>query len=112
MKKGNQVKLKETDRWSRRRVYRHTTHEEQQEWYEKLYANCRAGLDVGYDCAGESKLAPRCAEIEVVDNDVFTVVRARCCPTIGWHKQPKSALIRNNRTGEEGYIRRCHLEVV
>ena len=112
MKKGYQVKLKETNSWSRRRVYRHTTHEEQQEWYERLYEDCRAGRDVSYNCAGESKLAPRCAVIEVKDDDTFTVVRARCCPTIGYHKQPKSALIRNNRTGEEGYIKRIHLELV
>ena len=112
MKKGYQVKLKKTDRWSTRSVYRHTTHEEQQAWYEGLYADCRAGRDVGYDCAGESKLAPLCAAIEVKDSDTFTVVRGRCCPTIGYHKQPKSSLIRNNRTGEEGYIRRIHLEIV
>jgi len=112
MKKGYQVKLKKTDRWSTRSVYRHTTHEEQKEWYEKLYAECRAGRDIGYDCAGESRLAPLCAAIEVKDSDTFTVVRGRCCPTIGYHKQPKSSLIRNNRTGEEGYIRRIHLEIV
>lgn len=111
MKKGMQVKLKKTHRLSRHRVYRHTTHEEQEVWYEKLYAECRAGRDVSYNCAGESKLAPRCTEIEVNDCDIFTVVRGRCCPTIGWHKQPKSALIRNNRTGEAGYIRRIHLEL-
>ncbi len=81
-------------------------------WYEKLYADCRAGLDVGYDCAGESKLAPMCAKIDVKVGDTFTVVRGRCCPVLGWHKQPKSALIRNNRTGEEGYIRRRDLEVI
>jgi hypothetical protein len=111
MKKGFQVKVKQ-ERWSHRPVLRHTTHEEQNEWYEKLYAECRAGNDVSYNCAGESKLAPRCRAIAVKDDDTFTVVRARCCPVLGWHKQPKSALIRNNRTGEEGYIRRIHLELV
>ena len=50
--------------------------------------------------------------IEVKDDDTFTVVRSRACPVLGYHKQPKSALIRNNRTGKEGYIKRIHLEVV
>jgi hypothetical protein len=112
MKKGMKVRLKPTDSWSRRRVYRHTSEEEQQEWYERLHEECKAGREVPYNCAGESKLAPRCTTIEAEDDDIFTVVRGRCCPTIGWHKQPKSALIRNNRTGEAGYILRAHLEII
>ena len=111
MKKGNQVKVKH-ERGGYRNVLRHTTHEEQQVWYAELYAECRAGREVGYDCAGESKLAPRCSAIEVKDGDTFTVVRSRACPVLGYHKQPKSALILNNRTGVEGYILRAHLEVV
>ena len=111
MKKGNQVKVNQ-ERWGYRNVLRHTTNEEQQAWYEELHEECRAGREVSYNCAGESKLAPRCAAIEVKDDDTFTVVRSRACPVLGWHKQPKSALILNNRTGVEGYILRAHLEVV
>ncbi len=62
MKKGMQVKLKKTHWKQILRVYRYTTHEEQEAWYEKLHTECRAGRDVGYNCAGESKLAPRCTE--------------------------------------------------
>ena len=111
MKKGYQVKIKFKDTNSRKSVFRHTSAEERNEWYEKLHTECQAGREVSYNCAGESKLAPMCIAIEVNDDDTFTVVRGRCCPTIGWHKQPKSALIRNNRTGEEGYIKRIQLEL-
>ena len=110
MRKGTQVKLKKSHRLHMPRVYRHTTPEERSDWYERLHEECRAGRNVGYDSAGEPKLAPMCAAIEAIDEDTFTIVRARCAPIIGFHKQPKSALIRNNRTGEEGYIRRIHLE--
>ncbi len=112
MKKGTLVKIKKMHVLHVPRVYRHTTHEEQQQWYERLHEECEAGRNVPYDSAGESKLAPTCAQIEVNKDDTFTVVRGRCAPFIGYSKQPKSALVRNNRTGEEGYIRRCHLEVI
>jgi hypothetical protein len=42
----------------------------------------------------------------------FTVVRARCAPHFFYRKNPGMALLRNNRTGEEGYIRRDHLIIV
>jgi hypothetical protein len=45
-------------------------------------------------------------------DDTFTVVKARCAPILGYHKQPKSTLIRNNRTGEEGYVKRKWLVLV
>ena len=93
------------------RGLRHTTHEEQSEWYERLYAECRAGRDVSYNCAGESKLAPRCASVAFHKDDTLTVVRARCAPVLGYHKSTGMALIRNERTGEEGYVKRELLEV-
>ena len=112
MRKGTTVKLKAGDKWSRPQVLRQTTQEEQQAWYEKLHEECKSGRNVPYDSAGESKLAPQCAVIEARDDDTFTVVRGRCAPFIGWCRQTKSALVRNNRTGEEGYIKRCYLEVI
>ena len=112
MKKGTQVKLKKSHRLHAPRVYRPTTPEERQAWYSWLHAEIKAGREVGYDSAGESRLPPMCAVVAAVPDDTFTVVRARCAPLIGWHKQPKSALIRNNRTDEEGYIKRIHLEVI
>mgnify|MGYP001468248694 FL=1 len=85
----------------------------------------------GINSAGESKLPPRVAQVEYVggtifrpnrtitkeeetklSDDTFTIVRARCAPILGYHKIRRMALVRNNRTGEEGYIRRDFVEVV
>ena len=111
MRKGIQVRLK-FDGYSRPHVYRQTSHEEREEWYQALRENIKAGRDVGYDCAGETKLAPRCTTVVAEPDDTFTVVRGRCAPSLGYSTYKKSALIRNNRTGEEGYAKRIHLEVV
>jgi len=100
------------------RIYRHTTSEEVQAWRESPDSK-------GMNCAGETKLPPRCVQVsyeggtrragvagggmEKYSDDTFTVVKARCAPTLGYHKQPKSTLVRNNRTGEEGYVKRMWL---
>ena len=63
MRKGIQVKLKKSHRLNIPGVYRHTTPEERSDWYERLHEECRAGRNVGYDSAGEPKLAPMCAAI-------------------------------------------------
>jgi hypothetical protein len=118
MKKGNQVKLKGTNpytnltnlrgsiEYSYGTILRHITEEEVQEWRDSPSSK-------GINSAGELKLPPTCAVVEADPvNDIFTVVRARCAPMLYYRKQTKSALIRNNRTGEEGYIERIWLEVV
>ena len=76
-------------------------------------------------CAGETTLPPRIAVVEFeggtlnrpdrtikpwenvkTSDDIFTVVRSRCAPILGYHKYSKMTLVRNNRTGEEGYVKR------
>ena len=127
MKKGNQVKVigrypfcgrDGIVEYSWPKIWRHTTPEEVQAWRESPESK-------GIDSAGEPKLPPRVARVEFeggtlhrpdrkikpweevkTSDDIFTVVRARCAPILGYHKHSKMALIRNNRTGEEGYIRR------
>ena len=91
---------------------RQTTHEEQSAWYEKLYEECRAGRDVSYNDSGESKLAPLCASVTFHKADTLTVVRARCAPVLGYRKSSGMALIRNERTGKEGYLNRELVAVV
>lgn len=127
MRKGNQVKIKGLYpsfgregiiEYSWPRIYRHVTAEEVQEWRD-------SDASKGMNCAGETKLPPRCVRLsyeggtrrvgqvggfmEKNSDDTFTVVKARCAPTLGYHTQPKSSLIRNNRTGEEGYVKRMWL---
>ena len=139
MRKGNQVKVlgeypfcgrDGIVKYSWPRVYRYVTAEEVQAWYD-------SDASKGMNSAGETKLPPRCAQVKFeggtiiarerdnlpgftinesenvkLSDDTFTVVKARCAPILGYHKQPKSALIRNNRTGEAGFIKRRHLEIV
>jgi len=129
MRKGNQVKLigrypscgKEgIVKFSWPRIYRHTTAAEVDEWYNSPESK-------GINCAGESKLPPTVAVVKynggtlirpdlkikewetiLLSEDDFTVVRARCAPVLGYSKSPGQALVRNNRTGEEGYVKRTH----
>tara|TARA_A200000159_G_scaffold89331_1_gene82763 strand:+ start:533 stop:940 length:408 start_codon:yes stop_codon:yes gene_type:complete len=133
MRKGNQVKLigkypfcgrEGIVEYSWERIYRHTTPEEVQAWRDSPESK-------GINSAGETKLPPRCVRVEYeggtilrpnrtitkeevtkLSDDTFTVVRSRCAPILGYHKYSKMTLLRNNRTGEEGYIRRDRLEVI
>jgi len=127
MRKGDQIKLigrypfcgrEGIVRYGWPRVFRLLTAEEVQAWYDSPDSK-------GMNCAGETKLPPTCTRVEFeggtlnrpglkikpwenvkTSDDIFTVVRARCAPTLGYHKSTKMALVRNNRTGEEGYVKR------
>jgi hypothetical protein len=97
--------------------YRHTTPEERDEWREKLKEGIRSGREVWHDCAGEPHMAPRSYSVTVIRDVNYTVVRARCCPTIGYHKSPGMALIRRTNPetelqSKEFYVKRELLEVV
>jgi hypothetical protein len=108
MRKGTLVKLCEDPtraHSSMPRVYRHTTRDELESWYN-------SDASKGIDCAGETKLPPQVVSIAYNEDDTWTIVRSRCAPTIGWHKQPKSAQIMNNRTNETGYVKRVNLTLV
>ena len=133
MKKGNQVKIVGKHsycgrdgivKYDWRDMYRHTTAEEVQAWRDSPESK-------GMNSAGETKLPPRCVRVKYnggtiyrpnltitpaerikLSEDTFTVVRARCAPILGYHKHSRMTLVRNNRTGEEGYIRRDLVEVI
>ena len=130
MRKGNQLKIVGTApfcgrngivKYSWPRIYRHLTEEEVNDWYD-------SPASMGMNSAGETKLPPTCkrlifeggtilagegfaineSERTKLSDDTFTVVRARCAPILGYSKSPGMCLVRNNRTGEEGYIKRKH----
>ena len=133
MRKGNQVKIEGKHpycgrdgivKYSWERMYRTLTGEEVQAWYDSPDSK-------GINCAGETKLPPTCTRVEFaggtlnrpsrtitlheqvkLSDDTFTVVRARCAPTLGYHKSVGMTLLRNNRTGEEGYIKRRCVKLV
>ena len=130
MRKGNQVKLigkypfcgsDGIVKYSWERMFRHVTKEEVQAWRDSPASK-------GIDCAGETKLPPTCTGVDYeggtihrpdlkitkreeikLSDDTFTVVRARCAPHLSYRKWTGMTLVRNNRTGEEGYIKRKHL---
>ncbi len=127
MKKGDQIKIIGRYPYCGRdgivkycwpEVYRHTTSEEVEAWRNSPDSK-------GMNCAGETKLPPCVASVEYeggtlhrpdlkikpwenvkTSDDIFTVVKARCAPILGYHKFNKMTLVRNNRTGEEGYVKR------
>ena len=133
MRKGNQVKIigrypycgrDGIVKYSWERMYRHTTNSEVEAWRNSPASQ-------GINSAGETKLPPRFTFVDYdggtlnrpdckitlseetkLSDDTFTVVRSRCAPVIGYSKMPKCALLRNNRTGEEAYIKRKHVEIV
>ena len=127
MRKGDQIKIigrypycgrDGIVEYSWPRIYRHITAEEVQAWEESPESK-------GINSAGETKLPPRIVQVMFeggtlnrpdrmikpwenvkMSDDIFTVVRARCAPLLGYRKYSKMALVRNNRTGEEGYVKR------
>ena len=133
MRKGNQVKIVGAHPYCGKdgivkyhwyRMWRSLTEEELQAWRD-------SDASKGINSAGESKLPPTAKLVEYEggtlhrpdltitpedqrkpSDDTFTVVRARCAPHFFYRKNPGMALLRNNRTGEEGYIRRDHLIIV
>ncbi len=133
MRKGDQVKLigkypfsgnNGIVNYSWEKVYRHVTAEEVEAWYDSPDSK-------GMNSAGETKLPPRIASVHYdggtiycpsrtlsdkestkLSEDTFTIVRSRCAPILGYHKYSKMALIRNNRTGEEGFIQRDFVQTV
>jgi len=134
MRKGNQVKLIGKYpfcgndgivkyRWEK--IYRHVTAEEVQEWRDSPESR-------GIDDAGESRLHPTCTSVSYeggtlnqsdfkteeemkskLSEDTFTVVRARCAPRLSYgRKWAGMTLVRNDRTGEEGYIKRTEIQLI
>ena len=133
MRKGNQVKIVGAHpycgndgivKYHWYRMWRGLTEEELQEWYD-------SDASKGITSAGESKLPPTCKlvkynggtihrpdltispdEHKKLSDDTFTIVRSRCAPILFHKKMPGMTLLRNNRTGEEGYIKRKFVECV
>jgi hypothetical protein len=100
-------------RWNSGRptAWRRLSGEERQAWYEKFHADCRAGLDVWHDSAGESRLAPQDTDITLDPSGVWTVVRARVNAPWGYGSVKGCAEVIDSKTGEKFYINRKHLEV-
>jgi hypothetical protein len=94
---------------------RATTSGERNAWYEKFHADCRAGLDVWHDSAGESRLAPSTAETSFSVGKILTVVSAAASPNrIGLHMPGRGryCMVIDTSTGQEWLVSKRFLEVV
>jgi hypothetical protein len=94
---------------------RATTAAERNAWYEKFHADCRAGLDVWHDSAGESRLAPSRTETDFSVGKILTVTSASVSPKrIGMHfgGRGRYCMVLDTVTGQEWMVAKRYLEVV
>ena len=104
MKKGSKVRLIKGLGYYSKHLIRGTTQSEIAAWENSAASK-------GMNCAGETKLPPYTTAISVEEDDTLTVLRSRCAPRFGWHSYTKMTLVRNERTGEEGYIKRKYVQI-
>ncbi len=94
---------------------RATTAAERNAWYEKFHADCRAGLDVWHDSAGESRLAPSQKDTDFSVGKILTVTAASASPKrIGMHFSGRGryCMVLDTVTGQEWLVNKRYLEVV
>lgn len=91
------------------RAWRRMNHEERQAWYERFYEDCRAGRDVPYDSAGESRLAPNDSYFTLTPEMTLTVVRGRASAPCGYGSVKDCALVFCPDNGETLYVPRRSL---
>ena len=93
--------------------WRRLTHEERQSWYAQHYEDVRAGRDLPYDSAGESRLAPTDNHVELVEGRIYQVLRGRVRAPCGYRTVAGSVELLCTHTGQRFYTRRyclAHLD--
>lgn len=86
--------------------WRRTTPEETAEWYAELGERVRRGEEEPFDCAGESKLAPRDKWFVVKPEWVLTVISGRVSAPYGYSSLPNCSLVFCPDNGETFYVSR------
>jgi hypothetical protein len=110
LKKGQLVRVRQGVTGTRA-----TTSAERNAWYEKFHADCRAGLDVWHDSAGESRLAPSCTDTDFSVGKCLTVTAASASPKrIGmlFGGRGRYCMVLDTVTGQEWLMNKRYLEVV
>ena len=110
LKKGGLVRVRQGVTGTRA-----TTAAERNAWYEKFHADCRAGLDIWHDSAGESRLAPSRTETDFSVGKILTVTAASASPKrIGMHFSGRGryCMVLDTVTGQEWLVNKRYLEVV
>jgi hypothetical protein len=110
LKKGQLVRVRQGVSGTRA-----TTQAERSVWYEKFYADCRAGRDVPYDSGGESRLAPRTTSTDFSVGKCLTVTASVASPKrVGWTwgGRGQYCMVLDTVTGQEWMVAKRYLEVV
>ena len=79
--------------------YRPVTAAEVEEWRNSPASK-------GLNCAGESKLPPRCVAVKVHRDEVMVVERARCRVSLGWGNPEGGMTKLMKPDGKEVYLKR------
>ena len=87
--------------------WRRLTHEERQAWYAQHHEDVKAGRDVPYDSAGESKLAPQDAYIPLHADRTYEVVRGRVNAPYGWSSEKGCCEVVDMLTGDRFFCKRA-----
>lgn len=110
LKKGQLVRVRQGVSGTRA-----TTSAERNAWYEKFHADCRAGLDVWHDSAGESRLAPSATSTDFSVGKCLTVTASVASPKrIGMHfgGRGRYCMVLDTVTGQEWMVAKRYLEVL
>ena len=110
LKKGQLVRVRQGVSGTRA-----TTSAERNAWYEKFHADCRAGLDVWHDSAGESRLAPSATSTDFSVGKCLTVTASVASPKrVGMHRVGRGqyCMVLDTVTGQEWLVNKRFLEVV
>jgi len=110
LKKGQLVRVRQGVSGTRA-----TTSAERNVWYEKFHADCRAGLDVWHDSAGESRLAPSATSTDFSVGKCLTVTASVASPKrvgMTWGGRGQYCMVLDTVTGQEWLVSKRFLEVV
>lgn len=87
--------------------WRRLTHDEQQAWYAQHYEDVKAGRDLPYDSAGESRLAPQDTRIPLHADRTYEVVRGRVNAPYGWSSEKGCCEVVDMLTGDRFFCKRA-----
>jgi hypothetical protein len=89
--------------------WRPLTGEERDQWYKQHYEDVKAGRDLPYDSAGESRLAPQDIHIPLRADRTYEVVRGRVTAPDGYGKTKGCCEVVDMLDGTRFYCKRKHM---